>query len=157
MHGLAKKEEVGIVDYVPFDADDRLEHWQQEKAKALNSYGWVDKKKGLIHIPIDEAMKDVIRQAGGNRVRRGEALATSASRLSLAALAMGLLLSAPAAAYNPRARWWTPPRAPTVSATRTSTSSRTWASASPAACRSSTATAPGSRWTACSAGASRCW
>ena len=57
---------MGIVDYVPFDTDHRLQHWQQGKAKALNSYGWVDKKKGLIHIPIDEAMKDVIRQAGGN-------------------------------------------------------------------------------------------
>jgi hypothetical protein len=64
VHGLAKKEEVGIIDYVPFDTDHRLQHWQQAKAKALNSYGWVDRKKGLIHIPIDEAMKDVIRQAG---------------------------------------------------------------------------------------------
>ena len=63
-HGMAKKEEVGIVDYVPFDSDHRLERWQQDKAKALNSYGWVDKQKGLIHIPIDEAIKDIIRQAG---------------------------------------------------------------------------------------------
>jgi hypothetical protein len=62
--GLAKQAEVGIVDLVPFDADHRLEKWQKGMTKALNSYGWVDRKKGLIHIPIDEAIKDVIRQAG---------------------------------------------------------------------------------------------
>jgi hypothetical protein len=64
MRGLGKKEEVGIIDYVPFDTDHRLEHWQQQKAKALNGYSWVDRKKGLIRIPIDEAIKDVVRQAG---------------------------------------------------------------------------------------------
>jgi hypothetical protein len=65
VHGLAKQEEIGIIDYIPFDGDHRLEHWQQARAKALNSYGWVDRQKGIIHIPIDEAMKDVVRQAGG--------------------------------------------------------------------------------------------
>jgi hypothetical protein len=64
MRGLGKKEEIGIIDYVPFDSDFRLERWTQQKAKALGSYGWVDKKKGIIHIPIDEAIKDVVRQAG---------------------------------------------------------------------------------------------
>lgn len=62
--GLPKQEEIGIIDFVPFDADHRLEKWQKDKAKVLGSYGWVDRKKGLIHIPIDEAIKDVIRQAG---------------------------------------------------------------------------------------------
>jgi hypothetical protein len=63
VHDLAKKEEIGIIDYVPFDGDHRLERWQQQKAKELSSYGWVDRKKGLIHIPIDEAIKEVVRQA----------------------------------------------------------------------------------------------
>jgi hypothetical protein len=72
VRGLAKKQEVGIVDYVPFDSDHRLEQWQQAKAKALNGYGWVDKPKGVIHIPIDEAIKDVVRQAGSkNEPSRG--------------------------------------------------------------------------------------
>jgi hypothetical protein len=62
--GLNKLEEVGIIDLVPFDADHRLAKWQADKAKALGGYGWVDRKKGVIHIPIDEAIKDVIRQAG---------------------------------------------------------------------------------------------
>jgi hypothetical protein len=65
VRGLATKEEIGIIDYVPFDGDHRLERWRAEKDKALRSYGWVDRKKGVVHIPIDEAMKEVVRQAGG--------------------------------------------------------------------------------------------
>jgi hypothetical protein len=39
-----------------------------EQAKALHGYGWVDRSKGVIHIPIDEAMKDVVaRQARRGR------------------------------------------------------------------------------------------
>jgi hypothetical protein len=64
VRGLAKREEAGIIDFVPFDADQRLEKWQQKTAKALTSYGLVDRKNGVIHIPIDEAIKDVVRQAG---------------------------------------------------------------------------------------------
>jgi hypothetical protein len=65
--GLARKQEVGIVDYVPFDSDARLERWRAEKAKALNSYGWVNRSKGIIHIPVEEAMKELIRQNAGPR------------------------------------------------------------------------------------------
>jgi hypothetical protein len=65
VRGLANKEEVGIIDYVPFDGDTRLDRWRAEKEKALRSYGWVDRKKGLVHIPIDEAMKEVVRQSAG--------------------------------------------------------------------------------------------
>jgi hypothetical protein len=61
--GLARTQEIGIIDYVPFDADSRLERWRAEKAKALGSYGWVDRKKGIIHIPVEEAMKELIRQS----------------------------------------------------------------------------------------------
>ena len=66
MRGLAKKQEVGIVDYVPFDGDHRLEHWQQAKAKAPERLRLGRPQKGVIHIPIDEAIKDVVRQAGAH-------------------------------------------------------------------------------------------
>jgi hypothetical protein len=62
VRGLSKLDEVGIIDNVPFDADSRLDRWRAEKAKALTSYGWVDRKKGIIHIPVEEAMKELIRQ-----------------------------------------------------------------------------------------------
>jgi hypothetical protein len=61
--GLNKLQEVGLVDLVHFDDDQRLERWKQAKAKAATSYGWVDRAKGIVHIPIEEAMKEVVRQA----------------------------------------------------------------------------------------------
>jgi hypothetical protein len=62
--GLARefdrnRQEIGIVDQVPFVADKRLPEWRAERAKVLNGYGWVDRSKGTVHIPIDEAMAKV--------------------------------------------------------------------------------------------------
>jgi hypothetical protein len=48
--------EIGIVDQVPFVSDHRLEAWQKEKADRLHSYGWVDRARGIAHIPIEKAM-----------------------------------------------------------------------------------------------------
>jgi hypothetical protein len=56
----AGKDEIGIVDQVPFDKDHRLEVWKQERQDRLHSYGWVDRKHGVIHIPIERAMRDLI-------------------------------------------------------------------------------------------------
>jgi hypothetical protein len=58
------RDEIGIVDQVEFDNDTRLHEWRLAKEKRLGSYGWVDKTKGLIHIPIDKAMEQVVSQAG---------------------------------------------------------------------------------------------
>jgi hypothetical protein len=40
---------------------DILEYWDSQQ-KALHSYGWVDRQKGIAHIPIDEAMRMVVQQ-----------------------------------------------------------------------------------------------
>jgi hypothetical protein len=61
---IRHKEEVGIIDYVPFDSDHRLAEWRAKQEATLTSYGWVDRSKGVIHIPIDTAIKDIIDQAG---------------------------------------------------------------------------------------------
>jgi hypothetical protein len=53
----AGKAEIGIVDQVPFQIDDRLDKWRTERSEALNSYGWVDRKRGVAHIPIDKAIE----------------------------------------------------------------------------------------------------
>ena len=37
-----------------------LERLQESQRTILNSYGWVDQGKGIVHIPIDEAMKRVL-------------------------------------------------------------------------------------------------
>jgi len=54
------KQEIGIVDQVLFSHDNRLDLWKAERAKHLNSYGWIDRSKGVAHMPIGEAIKRVI-------------------------------------------------------------------------------------------------
>jgi hypothetical protein len=61
---IMKKQEIGIIDMTPFDEDHRLATWNAEKHKALTSWGWVDKSKGVVRMPIEDAMKDVIQKAG---------------------------------------------------------------------------------------------
>ncbi|HVV51198.1 MAG TPA: hypothetical protein VHO06_16130 [Polyangia bacterium] len=54
--------EIGIVDQVLFEGDHRLATWRAERAARLNGYGWIDRSKGIVHIPIERAMDEV---AGG--------------------------------------------------------------------------------------------
>jgi hypothetical protein len=53
---LLGKAEIGIVDQVPYSGDHRLADWRQERSRRLNSYGWVDRAKGIVHVPIERAM-----------------------------------------------------------------------------------------------------
>lgn len=54
------KAEIGIVDQVMFTIDNRLDVWRAEHKKRLESYGWIDKAKGVAHIPIEQAMAKVV-------------------------------------------------------------------------------------------------
>jgi hypothetical protein len=54
------KEEIGIVDQVPFDTDQRIDKLRAHNKKALSSYGWVDRAKGIARIPIEQAMERVV-------------------------------------------------------------------------------------------------
>jgi hypothetical protein len=56
------RTEIGIVDQVPFSADTRLRQWRHDRKLELERYGWVDKAKGIVRIPIEAAMDKV---AGG--------------------------------------------------------------------------------------------
>jgi hypothetical protein len=51
------KPEIGIVDQVLFEGDQRLAVWRAERAARLNSYGWVDRTKGIVHVPIERAIE----------------------------------------------------------------------------------------------------
>jgi hypothetical protein len=53
------RTEIGIVDQVPFVSDHRLEDWRKERSEKLHGFGWTDRAKGLIHIPIEKAMDRV--------------------------------------------------------------------------------------------------
>src|SRR5262245_18175713 len=41
-----------------------------DEDKMLQSYGWVDKQKGIARIPIDEAMKFVAKEQGAKQGRK---------------------------------------------------------------------------------------
>jgi hypothetical protein len=56
------EEEIGIVDQVPFATDTRLHRWRAAHNARLNGYGWIDREKGIVHVPIERAMDAV---AGG--------------------------------------------------------------------------------------------
>jgi hypothetical protein len=58
-----KRMEIGIVDQVPFDADRRLPSWRAERKAYLEGYGWVDRAKGVAHIPIEQAMEQILAGA----------------------------------------------------------------------------------------------
>ena len=40
-----------------------LAHFREQQDALLNSYGWIDRKAGIVQIPIDQAM-DIIAQRG---------------------------------------------------------------------------------------------
>ncbi|HEY7372215.1 MAG TPA: hypothetical protein VIF57_08665 [Polyangia bacterium] len=57
-----EREEIGIIDQVPFSSDTRLHRWRAEHDGRLNGYGWIDREKGLAHMPIEQAIDKI---AGG--------------------------------------------------------------------------------------------
>ena len=56
--------EIDIVDQVPFDVTRVLEGYRRDKLGRLESWGWVDRKKGIVHMPIEKAMDELVAQAG---------------------------------------------------------------------------------------------
>lgn len=56
------KVEIGIVDQVPFDVTHSLEHYKREKVGHLESWGWIDRKAGTVHMPIGDAMDLVVKE-----------------------------------------------------------------------------------------------
>lgn len=55
--------EIGIVDQVPFEGDQRLQKWKAERAAWLTQYGWVDRARGIAHMPIERAMDEIVAGA----------------------------------------------------------------------------------------------
>jgi len=53
------EEEIGIIDQVPFSIDNRLHRWRKAHDARLNGYGWVDRDKGIAHVPIERAMEAI--------------------------------------------------------------------------------------------------
>ena len=45
----------------------KIDELHAHEQQALNSYGWVDRQKGIVHIPIDQAMELMVRDAGNTQ------------------------------------------------------------------------------------------
>jgi hypothetical protein len=43
------------------DSEGDLRRFRAEEEKELNSYYWLDKQKGVVHIPIDQAMQNLVK------------------------------------------------------------------------------------------------
>jgi len=72
------QSKIGLVEQQIFDLAVRGERAQEKKRERLGSTGWVDKKAGVAHIPIAEAMRLVARgvrsaiPAGGESTSGGQ-------------------------------------------------------------------------------------
>lgn len=58
------RPEIGMVDQTLFTLEKRAAQMAQDKADRLNNFGWVSRRDQLIHIPVQDAMKQV---AAGKR------------------------------------------------------------------------------------------
>lgn len=56
--------EIGIVDQVPFDVYRSLQTYKTYSKKRLTTWGWVDRKAGTVHMPIDIAMDQIVAEQG---------------------------------------------------------------------------------------------
>ncbi len=57
----AGKRKVGLVEQQLFENADRARTLQAQKRAHLGSYGWVDRQKGLVHVPLDQAVERVLQ------------------------------------------------------------------------------------------------
>lgn len=55
--------EIGLVEQVPFDLSRKSQLYQAEHRKRLESWGWVDQKTGVVHMPIERAMEQVVQES----------------------------------------------------------------------------------------------
>ncbi|MGC8667737.1 MAG: hypothetical protein ACP5VE_06465 [Chthonomonadales bacterium] len=53
-----------------------LKKWREDEDAAMNSYGWVDRRKGIVRIPVERAMD--LLAAGGLPVKQAPNKAPSA-------------------------------------------------------------------------------
>jgi hypothetical protein len=62
----AGQYEIGIVNQKPFVLDQRAALKRNQALQRLNSYGWVDRQTGQVHIPIAKAMELEVQREGQN-------------------------------------------------------------------------------------------
>ncbi|BDG10522.1 hypothetical protein [Anaeromyxobacter paludicola] len=55
------KPKIGMVEQQLFDKQTRARELLRKQRAQLAGYGWIDKEKGVIHIPIDEAIDRLVK------------------------------------------------------------------------------------------------
>jgi hypothetical protein len=55
------RNKIGIVEQRLFGLAVEPADWRHRQARRLESWGWVDRKAGLIHVPVEDAMARVAR------------------------------------------------------------------------------------------------
>jgi hypothetical protein len=55
------RNKIGIVEQRLFGLAVEPTAWREQQVQRLRSWGWVDRKAGVVHAPIDEAMARVAR------------------------------------------------------------------------------------------------
>jgi hypothetical protein len=55
------RNKIGIVEQRLFGLAVEPADWRRQQVLRLNEFGWVDRKAGIIHVPIGEAMARVAR------------------------------------------------------------------------------------------------
>ena len=84
---------------------DNLKTLRDADAKALTTYGWIDKNKGVVHLPIDRAMELTIAELAKKRPGPANPIATPEASATPA----GPVSPSPAPAASPAVN---PPPAP---------------------------------------------
>src|SRR5213595_3330198 len=90
---------------------DNLKTLREEAAKALTTYGWIDKNKGVARIPIDRAMELTVADLAQKKPAPAGPIATSAAQIAPAGTS-----PAPAAPQQPGTAQPAQPSAPAGSA-----------------------------------------
>ncbi|HZH04468.1 MAG TPA: hypothetical protein VEY30_11850 [Myxococcaceae bacterium] len=60
----ASQIEIGLVNVGLFSQDRRAEERVAEQEKRLHSYGWADPEKKTIHVPIEEVIRQTLKEQG---------------------------------------------------------------------------------------------
>ncbi len=60
--GLLGQPEIGIVDQVPFDVTRSYQAYRRDSLERLSSWGWMDRQKGIVHMPVERAMELEVAQ-----------------------------------------------------------------------------------------------
>lgn len=58
------ESEIADVNQRPFALDDEAPRLRTEQGTRLEHYGWVDRGAGVIHMPIEQAMEQVLAEEG---------------------------------------------------------------------------------------------